>query len=129
MSKAVRTILSLVVSMVLFNAVAMAHAGGDHIDKHKKENKEHHHSPFSKLAFWHHHKHNDKSVKTVRANHPQQKQAQVKAAQTKPAPPAMAASKKDQKHEQHAKSQAPVKKTSAGTKTKPQEKAQGHTPA
>jgi hypothetical protein len=127
MSKAVRTILSLVVSMVLFNAVAMAHAGGDHIDKHKKENKEHH-SRISKLAFWHHHKNNDKSVKTVRANHSQQKQAQVKA-QAKPAPPTMAASKKDPKHEQHAKSKAPAKKTSAGTKTKPQEKAQGHTPA
>jgi hypothetical protein len=156
MSKAVRTILSPVVSLVLFSTAALAHAGGDNTDKDKNKNKEHH-SRISKLAFWHHHRHddkraktahakqehhsristlafwrhrwdNDKSAKTVQAKQVQPKQPQVKVAQAKPAPATLAAGKKGGKPEQHARSKARTNKSSA-IKTKPREKAQDHTTA
>jgi len=132
MSKAIRTTLSLVVSLVLFSAVALAHAGGNNADKDKgkdnKDNKERH-SRISKLAFWHHHKNGSNSAKTVQAKQAQPKQAQAKAALTKPAPATRTAGKKDQKQELHARSQAPAKKPSTATKTKPQVKAKSRTTA
>jgi len=137
MSKAIRTTLSLVVSLVLFSAVALAHAGGNNADKDKgkdnKDNKERH-SRISKLAFWHHHKNGSNSAKTVQAKQAQPKQAQPKQAQakaalTKPAPATRTAGKKDQKQELHARSQAPAKKPSTATKTKPQVKAKSRTTA
>jgi hypothetical protein len=129
MRKAIRTTLSLVVSLVLFSAVALAHAGGYNADKDKgKDNKERH-SRISKLAFWHHHKDGSNSAKTVQAKQAQPKQAQAKAALTKPAPATRTAGKRDQKQELHAKSQAPAKKPSTATKTKPQVKAKSRTTA
>ena len=122
MSKAVRTILSLVVSMVLFNAVAMAHAGGEHIDKHKKENKEHH-SRLSKLAFWRHPKHTDTSLRTAQANHAAPKSIGVKTAQTTPTPHTSAAGKNSQKQAVHARGRAPAKTRPAATKAKPKQTA------
>jgi len=59
MSKAIRTALSLVVSLVLFSALTMAQAGGN-ADKGK--NKEHHRR-FAKVAFWRHHKDADKKAR------------------------------------------------------------------
>jgi hypothetical protein len=55
MGKAVRTTLSLVVSLVLFSAVALAHASGKHSETGKSKNNEHH-SRLAKVAFWRHHK-------------------------------------------------------------------------
>jgi len=49
MSKAIRTTLSLVGSLVLFSALTMAQPGGNNANKDK--NKEHH-SRFTKVAFW-----------------------------------------------------------------------------
>jgi len=129
MSKAVRTTLSLVVSLVLFSAVALAHAGGNNADKDKSKDNKERHSRISKLAFWHHHKDGSNSAKTVQAKQAQPKQAQAKAALTKPAPATRTAGKKDQKQEQHAKSQAPAKKPSTATNTKPQVKAKSGTTA
>src|SRR5437867_1687551 len=60
MSKAIRTILSLVVSLVLFSALTMAQTGGNNANKDK--NKEHH-SRLAKVAFWRHHKDADKNAK------------------------------------------------------------------
>src|SRR5437870_12616502 len=53
MSKAIRTTLSLVVSLVLFSALTMAQPGGNNANKDK--NKEHH-SRFAKVEFWRHHR-------------------------------------------------------------------------
>jgi hypothetical protein len=53
MTKAIRTTLGLVVSLVLLNALTMAQPGGSNADKDK--NKEHH-SRLTKFAFWRHHK-------------------------------------------------------------------------
>src|SRR5437879_13835765 len=81
MSKAIRTALSLVVSLVLFSALTMAQAGGN-ADKDK--NKEHHRR-CAKVAFWRHHKDADKKAKQAQATQAPSKQAQAKTAQIKPA--------------------------------------------
>jgi len=122
MSKAIRIILSLVVSLVLFSALTMAQPGGNNADKDK--NKEHH-SRISKLAFWRHHKDADKNAKQAQATQTRSKPAQAKAAQIKPAS-TKRVGKKDQKQEQHASNMSKpyVKKAPAANKTKGQQKAQ-----
>jgi len=127
MSKAIRTTLSLVVSLVLFSALTMAQPGGNNANKDK--NKEHH-SRFAKVAFWRHHwrhhKDADKNAKQAQATQAPSKQAQAKTAQIKPASTKQAAGKKDQKQEQHASnmSKPSAKKAPAANKTKPRQKAQ-----
>jgi hypothetical protein len=125
MSKAIRTILSVAVSLVLCSAMTMAQAGGNNAEKDK--NKEHH-SRLAKAAFWRHHKDADKNAKQAPATQAPSKQA--KTAQVKPVPAKQAAGKKDQKPEQHASSvSAPSgKKAPAANKTKPQPKAQDPKP-
>jgi hypothetical protein len=122
MSKAVRTALSLVVSLVLFSALTMAQPRGNNGNKDK--NKEHH-SAFAKLAFWRHHKDANKNAKKARAARAPSKQAQAKTAQLKPAT-AKQAGKKDQKLEQHASnvSKPSAKKAPAAHRDKPPDKAQ-----
>jgi Ni/Co efflux regulator RcnB len=94
MSKAVRTILSLVVSLVLFSAVALAQAGGHNAHKDKNKNKEHH-SRLAKVAFWRHHKHSDQSAKQAQAKQAQSKTGPGKGNAIKPSPAKQAASNKD----------------------------------
>jgi hypothetical protein len=122
MSKAIRTTLSLVISLVLFSALTMAQAGGNNADKDR--NKEHH-SHLAKLAFWRHHKDADKSAKQAQATQVPSKQAQAKTAQVKPVSTNQAAGKKDQKQEQHASNMSKpyVKKAPATNKTKARQKA------
>jgi len=123
MSKAIRTTLSLVVSLVLFSALTMAQAGPNNADKDK--NKEHH-SRLAKVAFWRHHKDADKNAKQAQVTQAPSKQAQAKTAQIKPASTKQAAGKKDQKQEQHASnlSKPSAKKAPAANATKPLQKAQ-----
>ncbi len=123
MSKAIRTTLSLVISLVLFSALTMAQAGGNNADKDKNKK---HHSRFAKVAFWRHHKDADKNAKQVQATQAPSKQAQAKTAQIKPASAKQAAGKKDQKQEQHASniSKPSAQKAPAANKTKPRQKAQ-----
>jgi len=64
MSKATRSILSVVVSLMLFSALTMAQTGRNNADKDK--NKEHH-SRFAKVAFWRHHKDADKNARPAQA--------------------------------------------------------------
>lgn len=117
MNKAIRTIVSLVVSLLLFSAMTMAQAGGNNAEK-DKNNKEQH-SRLAKVAFWRHHPDADKNAKTTQAP---SKQAQAKTAQVKPASAKQVAGKKDQKQEQHASNvNKPSKKTPAANKTKPQQ--------
>ena len=123
MSKAIRTALSLVVSLVLFSALTMAHAGGSNADKGKNKER---HSRFAKVAFWRHHKDSDKNAKQAQAAQAPSKQARTKTAQIKPAQTKQAGGKKDQKQEQHASdtSKPSAKKAPAANKTKPRQKAQ-----
>ena len=123
MSKAIRTTLSLVVSLVLFSALTMAQPGGNNADKDKNTE---HHSRLSKLAFWRHHKGTDKSAKRAQATQVPSKQAQAKTAQLKPASTKQVAGKKDQKQEQHASNMSKpyVKKAPATNKSKTKQKAE-----
>jgi hypothetical protein len=123
MSKGMRGVLSLVVSLVLFSTLTMAEAGGNNANR-DKNNK--HHSPFAKLAFWRHHKDTNKNAKTAHATHALSKQAQAKAAQIKPASTKQATGKKDQKQGQHAStaSKNSAKKAPTANKTKQGQKAQ-----
>ncbi len=120
MSKAIRTILSLVVSLVLFSAMTMAQAGVNNAEKDK--NKEHH-SSLAKVAFWRHHKDADKNAKRAQTTQAPSKQAQAKTAQVKPASAKQTAGTKDQKQEQHANnvSKPSTKKAPAANKTKPRQ--------
>ena len=121
MSKAIRTILSLVVSLVLCGAMTMAQAGGNNAEKDKTKE---HHSRFAKVAFWHHHNDADKNAKPAQATPAVSKQA--KTGQVKPASAKQAAGKKEQKQEQHASNvnEPSDKKAAAANKTKPRQKAQ-----
>lgn len=127
MNKVMRTVLSLVVSVMLFSALAMAQTSAANADKDK--NKEHH-SRFSKVAFWRHHNDADKKVKPVAAPQAspkpaQAKVAQPKTAQVKPVSTKHVANKSDQKPEQHASntSKPAIKKAAAANKTKAPQKA------
>jgi hypothetical protein len=130
MSKAIRTILSLVVSLVMFSALTMAQTGGNNADKDKGKDKDkEHHSRFAKVAFWRHKKDADKNAKQAQAMPAPSKPAQAKAAQVKPASVKQVAGKNSPKPEQHAShmSKPAVKKAPAASKTKP--KAQDPKPA
>lgn len=123
MSKAIRTTLSVVVSLVLLSALTMAQAGAN-ADKDKKNEKEHH-SRLAKAAFWRHHKESGKNTKPPQA--PQaSKQAPVKTAQLKPMSAKLSAGKNDQKPVPHASNitKPSAKKAPATNKTKPQHKTE-----
>ena len=119
MSKAIRTILNLLVSLVLFSAMTMAQAGGNNAATDKNNE---HHSRLAKVAFWRHHKEADKNAKPAQATQAPSKQAQAKTAQVKPVSAKQTTGKKDQKQEQHAAnlSKPSTNKTPAANKTKPQ---------
>ena len=125
MSKAIRTILSLVVSLVLLSALTMAQTGGNNADKNKDKDKEHH-SRFAKVAFWRHNKDADKNAKPGQAAPVPSKPVQAKTAQVKPASAKQVAGKNSPKAEQHAShmSKPSVKKAPAASKTKAKQKAQ-----
>ena len=110
MSKAVRTILCLVVSLVLFGTVALAQSGGSNASKDKSKKNKEHHSRLAKVEFWRHHKDNAKNAKPVKQA--ESKQAQPKPTQVKKASAKQVVAKKDQKPVQHASkvSKAPAKK-------------------
>jgi hypothetical protein len=118
MNKAIRTIVSLVVSLLLFSAMTMAQAGGNNVEKDKSKEQ---HSRLAKVAFWRHHQDADKNAKRDQAAQAPSKQA--KTAQVKPASAKQVAGKKDQKQEQQASnvSKPSTKKTPAANKTKPQQ--------
>ena len=128
MSKAIRRGLILVVSWALFSAAAMAKTSVNNADNHKHKAGVHH-SRFSKLAFWRHHKDGEKNVKSAQTNHPQPKHTPVKAAQRKTVSSTVAAGKKNRQQNQHPGNKAPAGKASSASKTKPEEKAQDHTTA
>ena len=115
MRKAIRTTLTLVVSLVLSSALTMAH--GNNADKDKRTK---HHSRLAKLAFWHHHSAADKNAKQAHATQAPSKRApHAKTAQMKPASAKQAASKQDQAGEASNKSKPSAQKAPAANKTKP----------
>ncbi len=122
MSKAIRTILSVVVSLVLLSALTMAQAGAN-ADKDKNEKE--HHSRLAKAAFWRHHKESSKNTKPPQAAQAS-KQAPAKTAQLKPASAKLSAGKNDQKPAQHASnmSKPSAKRAPAANKTKPPHKTE-----
>ena len=123
MSKAIRTILSLVVSVALFSAMTMAQAAGNNAEK--GTNKEQR-SGLAKVAFWRHHKDADKNAKPAQTAHAPSKRAQAKTAQVKPVSAKQVPGNKDQKPELRASnvSKPSTKKAPAANKTKPLQKAQ-----
>ena len=135
MRKALRTTLGLVVSLALLSAMATAAPSGKNADKHKNNNKKEHHSVFSKLAFWRHHKNTAKNGK----NHGASQHAQAKTTQKRTASAKPTGEKKDQKQQtsqkqqssekQQAshKSKASGKKAPAATKTKAEQSARDAT--
>src|SRR5690348_12717254 len=82
MNKSIRTILSLVASLLLLSALTMAQAAGN-ADKDKSTKE--HHSHLAKAAFWRHHKDASKSTKPAQSTHSKVQPAQAKTAQLKPA--------------------------------------------
>jgi len=123
MSKAIRTVLSVVVSLVVFSALTMAQASGNNADKDKDKNKEHR-SRFAKVAFWRHHKDAGKNAKQAQVTQAPSKHAQLQPAQVKPVS-AKQVGKNSPKPELHANnmSKPSVKKAPAAKKTKALQKA------
>ena len=119
MSKATRSILSVVVSLMLFCALTMAQTAKNSTDKDKE-----HHSRFAKVAFWRHHKDADKQAKQGHAMQSPSTQPQAKTAQLKPASAKPAAGKNSQ-NQQHASqmSKPSANKASGTNKTKAHPKA------
>ena len=118
MSKAIRTALSLVVSLMLFSALTMAQPGGNN-NADKDKNKKHH-SRLAKVAFWRHHKDADRKTKGQASS----KHAHAKTSQVKPASTKQAAGKTDQEQHDGDKSKAAANKAPAANKTKPRQKEQ-----
>jgi hypothetical protein len=116
MRNAIRTTLSLVVRLVLFSALTMAHAGGTNSDKDKSTK---HHSRLAKLAFWRHHKDADKNAKQAQIKQaPSKRASQAKTVQIKAASAKQAASQRDQK-QGASKSKPSAQKAPAANKKKP----------
>src|SRR2546426_3992011 len=65
MSKAIRTTLSLVVSLVLFSALTMAQTGGNNANKNK--NKQHHRRPAKDAFLRRPHKNANKNAQQTHA--------------------------------------------------------------
>lgn len=84
MNQAFRTTQRLVVSALLLSAVAMAQSGANRTDT---TNSTEHHSKFSKVAFWRHHKDGNKNTNQDMGKPATSKQAQPRAAQVKPVAP------------------------------------------
>jgi hypothetical protein len=119
MSKAIRTVLSLAVGLLLFSAMTTAQDGGKNTEKDKNKPQ---HSRLGKVAFWRHHQDADKNAKPPKATQAgPSKQAQAKTTQVKPASAQQIAGKKDQKQEQRASkvSKPSTKKAPPANKTKP----------
>ncbi len=122
MSKAIRTILSVMVSLALLSTLTMAQAG---VNADKDKNEKGHHSHLAKAAFWRHHKESGKNTKPPQApqvsNH-----APAKTAQLKPASAKLSAGKTDQKPAPHATktSKPSLKKAPAASKAQPPQKTQ-----
>jgi hypothetical protein len=113
MNKAIRTTLSLAVSLVFLSAVTMAQAASN-ADKDK--NKPEHHSHLSKAAFWRHHK-DSKSAKQAQPTSTPSQSANAKTAQLKPASAKLSPGK-TQKQEPQAKTVSkPADKSPSATKS------------
>jgi hypothetical protein len=115
MNKAIRTTLSLVVSLVLLSMVTMAQAGSN-ADMDKSDKSKQHHGHLAKAAFWRHHKDSSKSTKPAQPAHSNAQPAQAKAAQLKPTSAKLPAGK-TQKQEPQAKTVSkPASKSASATK-------------
>jgi hypothetical protein len=124
MSTAIKTTLSLVLSLVLFNALTMAQAGANNADKDRNKK---HHSRLAKVAFWRHRKDADKNAKQAQATQAPSKKAQAKTAPIRSASAKQPAGKADQMRDQHASNMSKLsapKKATGANKTKPRKKAQ-----
>ena len=118
MSKKVRNTLSVVISLVLFSALALAQGGGSTSEKNKDKNREHH-SRLAKVVFWHRHKGSHKNAKQGEAKQDKSTRPQPQAAQVKPVS-FKHSGKRDQEQGQHARkvSKARTSKASAHMATK-----------
>ena len=126
MSKATRSILSVVAGVMLFSALTMAQTAKNSTDKDKE-----HHRRFAKVAFWRQHKDADKQAKQGHAMPAPSTQPLAKTAQLKPASAKQVAGKNSPKAEQHAShmSKPSVKKAPGASKTKAKQKAHDPKPA
>ncbi len=132
MSKGIRTIVTLAVSLLLFSAVLLAEPAKNNASKDK--NKEHH-SRLSKVAFWRHSKDADNKAKPAQTPSRHAKSEQVKSvpskgpktAQAKAVSPKQSGKKdkKDVKQAPHAANVSKVsgKKTQVASKTNSSQKA------
>jgi hypothetical protein len=133
MSKGIRTIVTLAVSLLLFSALVIAEPAKNDADKDK--NKEHH-SRLAKVAFWRHGKDADKKAKPAQTPSSHAKSEQVKSVPSKGPKTAQAkavspkqSGKKDKKdgakQVPHAANVSKVssKKTQVASKTNSSQKA------
>jgi hypothetical protein len=136
MTKALRNALILMFSLMLSGTLLVAQASNQKKTDEKSSNKEHH-SPFSKAAFWRHHKDSNQKPKTATAQ-PGSKSAQSQSAQVKPASVKQSSAKQSAKAtsnqttaKKNQKSQtgrqhlanASAKKSPTGSKAKAQKKS------
>ena len=135
MSRAVRTTLSVVISLMFLSTLMFAGASASKTDKDKNQE---HHSKLSKAAFWRHHKDSDKKAKQTPAAQPASKAAQAHPAQVKPVAAKQSSGKvsakpssakqtaKDHKPEQKGQktTKASEKKSAVSAKPKTQKKAE-----
>src|SRR5579872_110531 len=114
MSQKVRNTLSVVISLVLFSALALAQGGGSTSETNKE-----HHSRLAKVEFWHRHKGSHKNAKQGEAKQDKSTRPQPQAAQVKPVS-FKHSGKRDQEQGQHARkvSKARTSNASAHMSTK-----------
>ena len=122
MTKVTRATLCLLASLALFSTLTVAQPGGNNA---QKDTNSEHHSRLGKVAFWRHHKDNDKNTKQAAATKAPSKQAQAKPAQVTPVSAKQTAGNKEPKQHASNKSTAAAKKTPVAHTTKPSQKSQG----
>jgi hypothetical protein len=83
MRKAIRTILSVAISAVLFGALTLAQSSGISNQNSDQIKDQQHHSKLSKAAFWRHHQNSDKSAQHTKGS--QKSQTPAKTGQLRPA--------------------------------------------
>lgn len=125
MSKSIRTMMYVAVSLLLFSVMTMAQTAAKNSDKDKTQPQQH--SRLSKAAFWRHHSNASKGASNAKVTPASANQTKAKTAQVKPVAAKQVATNKPSKPAQPAASKPATKKAPATSKVKSQPAQESNT--
>lgn len=125
MSKSIRTMMCVAVSLLLLSAMTMSQTAAKNSEKDKAQPQQH--SRLSKAAFWRHHSNDSKNAKNAQVKPASANQTKAKAAQVKPVAAKQVATNKPSKPAQPAASKPAGKKAPVAKKAKLQPAQESNT--